>query len=167
MRRPAAIASQAPSNASFTPACVSGHSLDDTRSTTSVTTPSHTPAQTSRPRLHRAVSLSLRDQALEAEAEVPARSCDFSSSNSPRAADEEQPGDGASCAAPVTSPRASSASFSRGPTLSASASFTSCPAQRAAVRYKLVETVLLAREMTVDRAFRHAGLLAIRGVVVS
>src|SRR5207247_4045553 len=47
--RPAAIASQAPSSANFTPACVSGHSLADTRSITSVTTPSHTPAHTSAP----------------------------------------------------------------------------------------------------------------------
>src|SRR5439155_494727 len=45
--RAAAIASHAPSSASITPAWVSGHSLADTRSITSVTTPSHTPAHTS------------------------------------------------------------------------------------------------------------------------
>ena len=42
-----AIASQAPSSASFTPACVSAHSRADTRSIASVTTASHTPAHTS------------------------------------------------------------------------------------------------------------------------
>src|SRR2546425_5865095 len=45
--RTAAMPSQAPSSASFPRACISGPSLADTRSITSVTTPSHTPAHTS------------------------------------------------------------------------------------------------------------------------
>src|SRR2546430_7066637 len=45
--RAAAIASQAASSASVTPAWFPGHSLLAARSTTSVTTPSHTAAQTS------------------------------------------------------------------------------------------------------------------------
>src|SRR5437773_1952805 len=134
--RAAAIASQAASSVSATPAWFSGHSLAVTRSITSVTTPSHTAAHTSAaPGLTEPsafpCAIRLSSPSRKSRPTFPLSS----SSRSPCRCRKNSCATAGSRPAPATSPRPSSASFSRGPTLSASASFTSRTAQRPAARY--------------------------------
>jgi len=104
-------------------------------------------------------------QALEAEAEVPRGLATLLVQQVLVPLDEEQPGDGRFVRPPPSRARGRARGFSRVPPWRVG-SLTSCPAQLPPCG-TVVETVLLAREMTVDRAFATPAFLAIRGVVVS